>query len=172
VKRHRERVDRPRYPQEISAVMRALSVSVNCAAIPASLIAVGVFGHEKGAFTGQTQRRLDGFRGWRKKALSSLMKSVSCLQNSNHAIACLQEREFERVGGNQTIRANVRVIAATNRDLEACVAARVHFAAICFTALNVFPMRFSSAGKREDIPLSWILHPSLSHERQESTSWE
>jgi len=81
---------------------------------------IGVVGHEKGAFNGATQRRLGRFELAEEGTLF-LMKSVSCPGNSNCAVACSAGAGVERVGGNQPIRANVRVVAATNRDLEAAI---------------------------------------------------
>jgi formate hydrogenlyase transcriptional activator len=128
-------------------------VSVNCAAIPSSLIASELFGHEKGAFTGATQRRLGRFELAEEGTI--LLDEIGDLPAETQIalLRVLQEREFERVGGNQPIRANVRVIAATNRDLEAAVAAGT-FRSDLFYRLNVFPIEIPPLReRREDIPL-------------------
>ncbi len=101
-------------------------VSVSCAAIPASLIASELFGHEKGAFTGATQRRLGRFELAEEGTLFLDEVGELPAETQITLLRVLQEREFERVGGNQPIRANVRVIAATNRDLEAAGKTRRH----------------------------------------------
>ena len=116
-------------------------VSVNCAAIPPSLIPSELFGHEKGAFTGATQRRLGRFE--LADGGTIFLDEVGELPPETQIalLRVLQEHEFERVGGNRSIRANVRVIVATNRNLEAAIAG-AHFAAICFTASAFFRLRF------------------------------
>lgn len=94
-------------------------VSVNCAAIPPSLIASELFGHEKGAFTGALERRLGRFE--LAEGSTIFLDEVGELppQTQIALLRVLQEREFERVGGNKVLRVDVRVIAATNRDLRA-----------------------------------------------------
>jgi transcriptional regulator with GAF, ATPase, and Fis domain len=126
-------------------------VSVSCAAIPASLIASELFGHEKGAFTGATQRRLGRFELAEEGSL--FLDEIGELPTETQItlLRVLQEREFERVGGNQSIRANVRVIAATNRDLEAAIAAGT-FRSDLFYRLNVFPIEIPPLrDRKEDI---------------------
>ena len=128
-------------------------VSVNCSAIPTSLIASELFGHEKGAFTGATQRRLGRFELAEEGTL--FLDEIGELPGETQItlLRVLQEREFERVGGNQRIRANVRVIAATNRDLEAAISAGT-FRSDLFYRLNVFPIEIPPLRERkEDIPL-------------------
>jgi transcriptional regulator with GAF, ATPase, and Fis domain len=128
-------------------------VSVNCAAIPSSLIASELFGHEKGAFTGATQRRLGRFELAEEGTLFLDEVGELPAETQITLLRVLQEREFERVGGKQPIRANVRVIAATNRDLEAAIAAST-FRSDLFYRLNVFPIEIPSLReRREDIPL-------------------
>src|SRR2546427_9450122 len=96
-------------------------VSVNCAAIPRDLIASELFGHEKGAFTGAIQRRLGRFE--LAEGGTIFLDEIGELTGETQItlLHVLQEREFDRVGGTGSIRTNVRVIAATNRDLEAAV---------------------------------------------------
>jgi transcriptional regulator with GAF, ATPase, and Fis domain len=128
-------------------------VSVSCAAIPTSLIASELFGHEKGAFTGATQRRLGRFELAEEGTLFLDEVGELPAETQITLLRVLQEREFERVGGNQNIRTNVRVIAATNRDLETAIAAGT-FRSDLFYRLNVFPIEIPPLrGRREDIPL-------------------
>jgi transcriptional regulator with GAF, ATPase, and Fis domain len=98
-------------------------VSVNCAAIPRDLLASELFGHEKGAFTGATQQRLGRFELANGGTL--FLDEVGELPPETQIalLRVLQEHEFERVGGTRPIRADVRVIAATNRDLQAAISA-------------------------------------------------
>src|SRR5438132_7079108 len=128
-------------------------IRVNCAAIPASLIASELFGYEKGAFTGAFQRRLGRFE--LADGGTIFLDEIGDLPPETQIalLRVLQEREFERVGGHQTIRADVRVIAATNRDLEAVIAAGT-FRSDLFYRLNVFPIAIPPLRERkEDIPL-------------------
>jgi formate hydrogenlyase transcriptional activator len=128
-------------------------VSVNCAAIPASLIASELFGHEKGAFTGATQRRLGRFELAEEGTIFLDEVGELPAETQITLLHVLQEREFQRVGGNQSIRANARVIAATNRDLEAAIAEGT-FRSDLFYRLNVFPIEIPPLRERkEDIPL-------------------
>jgi PAS domain S-box-containing protein len=128
-------------------------VSVNCAAIPRDLIASELFGHEKGAFTGATQRRLGRFE--LAEGGTIFLDEVGELPAETQIalLRVLQEHEFERVGGAGSIQTNVRVIAATNRDLDAAIAAGT-FRSDLFYRLNVFPIEMPSLReRREDIPL-------------------
>jgi transcriptional regulator with GAF, ATPase, and Fis domain len=128
-------------------------VSVNCASIPAALVASELFGHEKGAFTGALQRRIGRFElaGGGTIFLDEIGELPQETQIA--LLRVLQEREFERVGGARAIRADVRVIAATNRDLEKAVATGA-FRADLFYRLNVVPVEMPSLReRREDIPL-------------------
>jgi PAS domain S-box-containing protein len=128
-------------------------VSVNCGAIPRDLIASELFGHEKGAFTGATQRRLGRFE--LAEGGTIFLDEIGELPAETQIalLRVLQEHEFERLGSGGSIRTNVRVIAATNRDLEAAVAAGT-FRSDLFYRLNVFPIEVPSLReRREDIPL-------------------
>jgi transcriptional regulator with GAF, ATPase, and Fis domain len=127
-------------------------VSVNCAAIPRDLIASELFGHEKGAFTGATQRRLGRFE--LAEGGTIFLDEAGELPGETQIalLRVLQEHEFERVGGTGSIKTDVRVIAATNRDLEAAIAAGM-FRSDLFYRLNVFPIEMPSLReRREDIP--------------------
>jgi formate hydrogenlyase transcriptional activator len=128
-------------------------VAVNCAAIPRDLIASELFGHEKGAFTGALQRRLGRFE--LADGGTIFLDEVGEIAPDTQValLRVLQEREFERVGGQNPIRVDVRVIAATNRDLEAAVADGT-FRQDLFYRLNVFPLEMPPLREREeDIPV-------------------
>jgi len=128
-------------------------VSVNCAAVPRDLIASELFGHEKGSFTGALQRRLGRFELADGGTL--FLDEVGELPKETQIalLRVLQEREFERVGGTRSIQTNVRVIAATNRNLQAAIAAGT-FRSDLFYRLNVFPLEVPPLReRREDIPV-------------------
>jgi len=128
-------------------------IRVNCAAIPPSLIASELFGHEKGAFTGALQRRLGRFES--ADGGTIFLDEIGDLPPETQValLRVLQEREIERIGSNQPVGVDVRVIAATNRDLEAAVAAGT-FRQDLFYRLNVFPIRVPALRERcDDIPL-------------------
>jgi PAS domain S-box-containing protein len=128
-------------------------VSVNCAAIPPSLIASELFGHEKGAFTGAIQRRLGRFELAEGGTIFLDEIGDLPLDTQLALLRVLQEREFERVGGTKVLRANVRVIAATNRDLQASIYAGT-FRSDLYYRLNVFPVEIPPLReRREDIAL-------------------
>src|SRR6266849_5662913 len=128
-------------------------IRVNCAAIPASLIASELFGHEKGAFTGAMQRRVGRFESADSGTI--FLDEVGDLPPETQIalLRVLQEREFERVGGSQTVPVDVRVIAATNKDLSVAVAEGT-FRQDLFYRLNVFPIQIPALRERvDDIPL-------------------
>jgi transcriptional regulator with GAF, ATPase, and Fis domain len=128
-------------------------VSVNCAAVPRDLIASELFGHEKGAFTGATQRRLGRFE--LAEGGTIFLDEIGELPAETQValLRILQEHEFERVGGTGSIRTNVRVIAATNRDLQAAIDGST-FRSDLFYRLNVFPIEVPPLRERqEDIPV-------------------
>src|SRR4029078_1599283 len=120
-----------------------LLVRVNCAAIPASLIASELFGHEKGAFTGALQRRLGRFE--LADGGTIFLDEIGDLPAETQIalLRVLQEKEIERGGGSQTIPVDVRVLAATNRDLKAAIEAGT-FRQDLFYRLNVFPILIPS----------------------------
>jgi DNA-binding NtrC family response regulator len=128
-------------------------VTVNCAAVPPSLIASELFGHEKGAFTGAVQRRIGRFE--LAAGGTIFLDEVGDLPAETQValLRVLQEREFERVGGTKPIPADVRVIAATNRDLATALDDKT-FRPDLFYRLNVFPLEVPPLrDRREDIPL-------------------
>ena len=128
-------------------------VSVNCAVIPYALLGSELFGHEKGAFTGALQRRLGRFELAEGGTifLDEIGELPADMQSA--LLRVLQEREFERVGGSQSIRADVRVIAATNRDLDAAMMDKT-FRSDLFYRLQVFPIEIRPLRERKaDIPL-------------------
>jgi formate hydrogenlyase transcriptional activator len=124
-------------------------VRINCAAVPASLIAAELFGHEKGAFTGAVQRRVGRFELAHGGTI--FLDEIGELPPETQItlLRVLQEREFERVGGSQPISVDVRVLAATNRDLNAAIAAGT-FRQDLFYRLNVFPIQIPALRERED----------------------
>jgi len=131
---------------------RAL-VKVNCAALPAELIASELFGHEKGAFTGALQQRIGRFEAANGGTI--FLDEIAELSPEIQValLRVLQERDFERVGGNRTIRTDVRVIAATNKDLEREVNDG-RFRIDLFYRLNVFPIEVPPLRERvNDIPV-------------------
>jgi len=128
-------------------------IRVNCAAISPSLIASELFGHERGSFTGAHQRRLGRFES--ADGGTIFLDEVGEIPPETQValLRVLQEREFERVGGNQTVAVDVRVLAATNKDLRAAVADGT-FRQDLFYRLNVFPIQVPALRNRvDDIPL-------------------
>jgi PAS domain S-box-containing protein len=128
-------------------------ISVNCAAIPPSLIATELFGHEKGAFTGALQQRQGRFELAHSGTIFLDEIGELPAETQIALLRVLQERQFERVGGTRVIATDVRIIAATNRDLAGAIASGT-FRSDLFYRLNVFPIHVPSLrDRREDIPM-------------------
>lgn len=127
-------------------------VCVNCAAVPRDLIASELFGHEKGSFTGALQRRLGRFEMAEGGTIFLDEVGELPLETQIALLRVLQEHEFERVGGTRSIQTNIRVIAATNRNLREAIAAGT-FRSDLYYRLNVFPIDMPPLReRREDIP--------------------
>ncbi len=128
-------------------------IAVNCAAIPPSLIASELFGHEKGAFTGAAQRRLGRFEAANGGTIFLDEIGELPLETQIALLRVLQDKKIERVGSNQSVFVDIRVLAATNRDLNAAIAAGT-FRLDLFYRLNVVPIEIPSLRERkDDIPL-------------------
>lgn len=128
-------------------------VAVNCTALPESLLESELFGHEKGSFTGAVGRRIGKFEQANNGTI--FLDEVGLMSQATQAklLRVLQEREFERVGGAELIKVDVRVISATNRDLEDAMK-KSEFREDLFYRLSVFPIKLPALReRREDIPL-------------------
>ncbi len=141
-----------RHVHELSGRARHPFVPVNCGAIPAELLESELFGHEKGAFTGALSTRVGRFEFAEGGTLFLDEIGDMSLQMQVKLLRVLQERSFERVGSNRTIRCNVRIVAATHRDLEAAILAG-QFREDLYYRLNVFPLQLPPLRERlEDLP--------------------
>ena len=128
-------------------------VKVNCATLPANLVESELFGHERGSFTGATDRRTGKFELAHNSTLFLDEIGEMPLELQVKLLRALQEKEIERLGGRHTIPVDVRIIAATNRDLEEEVEAG-RFRADLYYRLNIFPISLPSLrDRRDDIPL-------------------
>jgi formate hydrogenlyase transcriptional activator len=128
-------------------------ISVNCGAIPSALIASELFGHEKGAFTGAMARRAGRFEAADGGTIFLDEVGELPMETQTALLRVLQEREFERIGSTEPLKVDVRVVAATNRDLSRAVLSGA-FRQDLFYRLNVFPLRLPSLRERaDDIPL-------------------
>lgn len=130
-----------------------LLVKVNCAALPASLIESELFGHEKGSFTGATERRIGKFELANKGTLFLDEIGELAIELQVKLLRALQEKEIERIGGKDIIKTDVRIIAATNRNLEKEVLAG-RFRSDLYYRLNVFPILIPPLRDRlQDLPV-------------------
>jgi formate hydrogenlyase transcriptional activator len=137
----------------LSSRKKGSFVKVNCAAIPASLLESELFGHEKGSFTGAVAQKIGRFELAHHGTLFLDEIGEMPLELQPKLLRAIQDQEFERVGGNRTIRTDVRFVAATNRDLKAMVE-EGKFRADLYYRLHVFPLNVPPLReRREDIPL-------------------
>jgi formate hydrogenlyase transcriptional activator len=138
---------------ELSNRRKGSFIKVNCAAIPASLLESELFGHEKGSFTGAVAQKIGRFEVAHQGTLFLDEIGEMPLELQPKLLRAIQDQEFERVGGNRTIRTDVRFVAATNRDLNAMVE-EGKFRADLYYRLHVFPLNVPPLrDRREDIPL-------------------
>jgi len=145
----------------MSARKDAAFVKLNCAAIPTGLLESELFGHEKGAFTGAISQKIGRLELGNKGTLFLDEVGDIPLELQPKLLRVLQDQEFERLGSNRTIRVDVRLIAATNKDLARSVAER-EFRSDLYYRLNVFPIRMPALRERKgDIPL--LVHYFVRH---------
>ena len=137
----------------LSSRSRHTFVKLNCAAIPSGLLESELFGHERGAFTGAISQKVGRFELADKGTIFLDEVGEIPLELQSKLLRVLQEQEFERLGSTKTIRVNVRLVAATNRDLKSLVEAK-EFRSDLYYRLNVFPVTMPSLrDRREDIPI-------------------
>ena len=149
-------------------------IKINCAAIPENLIESEFFGHERGAFTGATQKRIGRFELADEGTIFLDEIGELPINLQGKLLRVLQEGEFERLGGGQTIKTNVRIIAATNRNLEKAIK-KGQFREDLFYRLNVFPLKAPPLRERkEDIPIlvHHFLQKHAAHVRKKITAVE
>ncbi len=136
----------------LSEVSNQKMIKVNCASIPENLIESELFGHEKGAFTGATERRIGKFEQAENSTIFLDEIGELPLELQGKLLRVLQEKEIERVGGNKSIKVNARIIAATNKMLEKEVAEE-RFRSDLYYRLNVYPIHLPALrNRKEDIP--------------------
>ena len=136
----------------LQSARRGAFVKMNCAAVPANLLESELMGHEKGAFTGAVSRRIGRFEAAQDGTIFLDEIGELSLEVQPKVLRLIQEREFQRLGSNQTIRSNARLVAATNRDLRA-MSAEHRFREDLFYRLNVFPIELPPLrDRREDVP--------------------
>ena len=136
---------------ELSGRAKASFVKVNCAAIPASLLESELFGHEKGSFTGAVAQKIGPFELAHRGTL--FLDEIGALELQPKLLRSIKDQEFERIGGNRTIRTDARFVAATNRNLKA-MAEDNKFRADLYYRLHVFPLHVPPLRERRgDIPL-------------------
>jgi formate hydrogenlyase transcriptional activator len=148
-------------------------VAVNCGAIPATLVASELFGHEKGAFTGALQRRVGRFEQAGGGTLFLDEIAELPMETQTALLRVLQEREFERVGGERPIRTDARIVAATNRDLATEVA-EGRFRADLYYRINVVPIAMPPLrDRKEDIPrlVDHVDHSRRARRRRYGAYW-
>jgi len=141
---------------------RGKLVKVNCAAVPPTLLASELFGHERGAFTGAVERRQGRFEQANGGTLFLDEIGELPMETQVMLLRVLQEREFERLGGSQTVRVDVRVVTATNRDLAEEVRAG-RFRSDLYYRLNVFPIRLPPLRERPEDISQLVAHFAAKH---------
>jgi formate hydrogenlyase transcriptional activator len=141
---------------DLNSRHRRPMIRVNCGAIPAGLLESELFGHERGAFTGALTQQIGRFEQAHGSTIFLDEIGEMPLDGQVKLLRVLQSKEVERVGGNRSVKVDVRIIAATNRDLEGAVERR-EFRADLYYRLNIFPVHVPALHERvEDIPdLVW-----------------
>ena len=132
-------------------------LAVNCAAIPEALLESELFGHEKGAFTGAVSQRIGKFEECHGGTLFLDEVGDMPLLMQSKVLRAIQEKEFQRVGGNETITSDAWIVAATNRDLDAMVASGAFLADLCFRLNGYSILLPPLRDRRDDIPPSWSI---------------